>query len=82
MARRALASAVDALKGKERPNDWTDLSKQPVVSVIASSADQKILLVENSSIVAEGRLTLGGLGKLGSHVYVWEVRTAAPASAG
>jgi hypothetical protein len=41
-----------------------------VVSVIASSADKKILLIENGSIVAESALTIVGDGALGNHVFV------------
>ncbi|MBX9458414.1 MAG: L,D-transpeptidase [Rhizobium sp.] len=42
----------------------------PVVSVLASSADKKILLLENGEVTAEGALKISGFGKLGSHVFV------------
>ncbi len=63
-------TAVAALKGKSHPSDWTEAEKRPVTSIIASSADRRIMLVENSQTLAEGRLTISGSGKLGSHVFV------------
>ncbi|NBB49810.1 L,D-transpeptidase family protein [Rhizobium sp. CRIBSB] len=69
-AAREFSDAVTALRGKERPNDWTDLKKQPVVSVIMSTFDGRALLVENSEIRAEGRITVNGRDKLGSHVFL------------
>ncbi len=69
-AAREFQDAVVALRGKERPNDWTDLNKQPVVSVIMSTFDGRALLVENSEIRAEGRITVSGRDKLGSHVFL------------
>lgn len=69
-AAHEFTDAVTALHGKERPNDWTDLKNQPVVSVIVSTYDSRALLVENSEIRAEGRVSISGLGKLGSHVFL------------
>lgn len=69
-AAREFEGAVAALHGKERPSDWTDLSKQPVVSVIMSTYDGRALLVENSEIRAEGQITVSGRDKLGSHVFL------------
>jgi hypothetical protein len=63
-------SAVAALKGKAHPSDWAEAEKLPVTSIIASSADRRIMLVENSEVLAEGTLTISGGGKLGSHVFV------------
>lgn len=42
----------------------------PVVTVLASSADKKILILENGEVAAESALTISGLGKLGSHVFI------------
>ncbi len=67
---REFGDAVASLRGKQRPNDWTDLQKQPVVSVIMSTFDGQALLVENSEIRAEGRITVSGRDKLGSHVFL------------
>ncbi|AOG09297.1 L,D-transpeptidase [Agrobacterium sp. RAC06] len=69
-AAREFGDAVAALHGKQRPNDWTDLKKQPVVSVIMSTFDGRALLVENSEIRAEGRITVSGRDKFGSHVFL------------
>lgn len=59
-----------SLAGKKQPPDWASASNQPVTSIIVSSADRKIMLVENSTIRAEGTATIKGAGKLGSHVYI------------
>jgi hypothetical protein len=40
-----------------------------VTTVIASSADRKLELIENGEVVAQGRLAKSD-GKLGSHVFV------------
>ncbi len=69
-AEHEFGSAVAALKGKAHPADWAEAEKRPVTSIIASSADRRIMLVENSDVVAEGSLTISGGGKLGSHVFV------------
>lgn len=69
-AAREFGDAVTSLHGKERPNDWTDLKKQPVVSVILSTFDGRAMLIENSEVQTEGRITVSGSGKLGSHVFL------------
>lgn len=63
-------SVEKSLAGKKQPPDWADASQQVVTSVIVSSADRKIMLVENSTVRAEGTATIKGAGKLGSHVYI------------
>jgi hypothetical protein len=63
-------SVVAALNGKSHPSDWTEAETHPVTSIIASSADGRIMLVENSEVLAEGNLTVTGDGELGSHVFV------------
>lgn len=57
------------LQGKKHPKDWTEADIHPVTSVIASSADHEILLIENGDVLAKGKLTIKGGSKLGSHVY-------------
>ncbi|MDH4414059.1 MAG: L,D-transpeptidase [Rhizobium sp.] len=69
-AAREFGNAVTALRSKQRPTDWTDLKKEPVVSVILSAFDGRALLVENSEIRAKGRITVRGRDKLGSHVFL------------
>jgi hypothetical protein len=61
--------AVAGLEGKRHPSDWDAAAEYPVTTVIASSADRKLELIENGEVVAEGRLA-GASGKLGSHVFV------------
>lgn len=63
---------VATLKSKERPSDWTDFSKQPILSVVASSADRRIILVENGATVGEGPLVVQGSSPLGSHVFIYQ----------
>lgn len=65
-----LKTAVSGLAGKKQPPDWASASRQSVTSIIVSSADSKIMLVENSVVQAEGTATIKGSSKLGSHVYV------------
>jgi hypothetical protein len=69
-AEHEFSSAVAALKGKSHPTDWAAAEERPVTSIIASSADRRIMLVENSEVVGEGDLTISGSGRLGSHVFV------------
>ena len=61
--------AVAGLEGKRHPSDWDAAAEYPVTTIIASSADRKLELIENGQVVAEGRLA-GADGKLGSHVFV------------
>ena len=70
-AETEFADAVAALDGKRHPADWDGAAEYPVTTVIVSTADQRIDLLENGDLVAEGRLTIKGLGdRLGSHVFV------------
>ena len=63
--------AVAGLEGKRHPSDWDAAAEYPVTTVIASSADRKLELIENGEVVAEGALSVaGGSGGLGSHVLV------------
>lgn len=59
-----------SLDGKKHPKDWSAAEQYPVTSVIASSADRRIMLVENGRVLAEGDLNISGRGKLGSHAFV------------
>ena len=64
-------SQVEAgLADKKHPADWTEAEAYPVTSVIASSADRKIELIENSDVIATSALTIKGPEPLGSHVFV------------
>ncbi len=59
-----------SLDGKKHPADWTEAEAYPVTSVIASSADREVMLIENSDVLATGKLTIAGDEPLGSHVFV------------
>jgi hypothetical protein len=61
---------VSSLDGKKPPQDWAAAEKAPVTSVIASTADGKIMLVENGAVIADDKVTVKGGGKLGAHVLV------------
>ncbi|MBX3582357.1 MAG: L,D-transpeptidase [Rhizobiaceae bacterium] len=58
------------LDGKKQPSDGTEAETNPVISVIASSADQKIEMVQDGDVVATGDLSIKGTAPLGSHVFV------------
>ncbi|WP_457796975.1 L,D-transpeptidase [Methylocystis sp. S23] len=58
------------LDGKKHPSDWVEAEKLPITSVIVSSADRVIELIENDHVVARSKLTLKDGDKLGSHVFV------------
>jgi hypothetical protein len=63
-------TVVAGLKGKSHPADWPEGTAQPVTTVLASTADRKIVLIENDDEVASGTFSLaGGDGKLGEHVF-------------
>lgn len=69
-AEAEFAEAVGGLKARARPGDWAKLKSEPVTSVILSSSDRRVMLLENSHVLAEGPLTVTGSGALGSHVFV------------
>jgi hypothetical protein len=66
-----------SLADKKHPADWTEADANPVVSVIASSAEGIIELVEHSEVVATSALTIKGPEPLGSHVFVLQGADAA-----
>ncbi len=63
------AQTVASKDGKKHPDDWSEADAGPITSVIASSADKRIMLIENDKVVTEGPLSVSGSGKLGSHVF-------------
>lgn len=63
-------AAVSALEGKSHPADWSEAETRPVTTVIASSADREILLLENETEIARDRLTVKGSANLGEHVFM------------
>lgn len=62
-------TVVSTLEGRKHPSDWTLDESYPITSMLASSHDKKIVILENDVEVAEGPLVWDG-DALGSHVYV------------
>jgi hypothetical protein len=69
-AEHEFEQVVSSLDGKKHPADWSAAESYPVTSVIVSSADHVIELIENDRVVARSTLTLKGGDALGSHVFV------------
>jgi len=69
-AEREFEGAVAALKGKSHPSDWADGTSQPITSLIASSADRTVTLIENGAEVGSSKLIVRGDARLGEHVLV------------
>ncbi|MCB1387537.1 MAG: L,D-transpeptidase [Rhodobacteraceae bacterium] len=67
---------LNALPERQRPTDWTAATATPVTSIIASSHDGRLLLVENDREIAEGPLLWDG-SPLGSHVFILDGHDAA-----
>ncbi|QFY63396.1 L,D-transpeptidase (plasmid) [Rhizobium grahamii] len=66
------SQAVVTKDGPKHPSDWTASEVHPIVSVIASSADKKIILIENDVVKGEAPLSIDGGGKIGSHVFTMQ----------
>ncbi|MEZ5811617.1 MAG: L,D-transpeptidase [Rhizobiaceae bacterium] len=58
------------LAEKKHPSDWREAESFPVTSLVISSADKMVELIENNDVIARTKLILKGSGKLGSHVLV------------
>ena len=69
-AEEEMAEAVAALEGKKHPSDWTAGAEYPIVTLLATGADRRAVLIEDGVEVAEGGLTVTGPGTLGEHVFV------------
>ena len=59
-----------SLEGKKHPADWAESERSPITSVIVSSADRRIMLVQNGEVLTEGRVDVRGSGPFGSHVFI------------
>ena len=59
-----------SLDGKKHPADWAEHEAGPIVSVIASSADGQIMIIENGIILSESAQTVVGGAQLGNQVFV------------
>ncbi len=70
-AEEELEDAVAGLEGKRHPSDWESLDEHPVTTVIASTLDRRVELIENGDVTAKGDLYVEGSDTaLGSHVFV------------
>ncbi|WP_343036028.1 L,D-transpeptidase [Hongsoonwoonella zoysiae] len=69
-AEHEFEEVVASLEDKKHPKDWQEAESYPVTSVIASSSDRQIMMIENGEVLSEGRLTVEGDYPLGSHVFV------------
>jgi len=57
--------AVAGLEEKRHPSDWESADEYSVTTVIASTLDSRVELIENGELAVEGPS-----GGLGSHVFV------------
>ncbi|WP_246020490.1 L,D-transpeptidase [Aliigemmobacter aestuarii] len=92
-AENEFEDVLATLNPRKHPSDWEFGDEHPITSMIASSHDKKIALIENDREIAEGPLIWDG-EPLGSHVYVlkgphdgakgmhWEALTYSGANAG
>lgn len=62
------SSAVDDLK--RPPSDWSEARKNPVMTLIASSADRRIEMLENGRLIDQSELFITGVNTLGEHVLM------------
>lgn len=69
-AEHEFEEVVASLNGKSHPSDWPDAGGQPITTIIASSQDRQILLLENGDELAKGQLIIDGPESLGEHVLV------------
>ena len=68
-AEEEFEGAVNKLDRKKHPKDWTEGESLPVHTVIASTADGVIELLENGNVIAKGKLFVKGARRLGEHVF-------------
>ena len=70
LAEDEMAGAVAALDARHHPSDWTDGQAYPITTVLATGADRRLVLLEDSEEIMESALDLKGDGPLGEHVFV------------
>jgi hypothetical protein len=66
------SQVVASKDGPRHPSDWAASEVHPIVSVIASSADMKIMLIENDVVKGEAPLSIDGGGQIGSRVFTMQ----------
>ena len=59
-----------SLDSKKHPADWAEGETGSIISVIASSTDRKITIIENGAVLGESPLTVVGDTPLGNQVFV------------
>ncbi|WP_121060793.1 L,D-transpeptidase [Chachezhania antarctica] len=62
-------NVLATLEPRKHPSDWALEDAYPITSVIASSHDERIVIIENDREVADGPLIWDGK-PLGPHVYI------------
>ncbi|WP_306120225.1 MULTISPECIES: L,D-transpeptidase [unclassified Roseitalea] len=70
-AEHEFEEVVAHLDGKSHPSDWQQAETSPIATIIASSADLEIMLIENGEEVVGSTLTIDGPPILGEHVLVF-----------
>jgi hypothetical protein len=68
-AEHEFEDVLSTLEGKKHPIDWAFDEAKPIVSLIASSHEREIVLIEDDAEIGRGELIWDG-DPLGSHVYV------------
>jgi hypothetical protein len=70
-AEEEFEEAVAGLEEKKHPSDWERSQEYPVTTVVASTVDGRIDLIENGAVIAEGELAIeGSADAIGSHVFI------------
>ncbi len=64
----SFSAAVNDLK--RQPSDWRDARTNPVMTLIASSADRRLQLLQNGRVIDESELTIFGSPMLGEQVLM------------
>jgi hypothetical protein len=65
---------------KNHPSDWKKASFDPITSIIASSTDRRIMLIENGLVIANDKLTIAGGGRIGGRVFTLQARDSSGGS--
>ena len=70
-----LSSAVSELDARAHPSDWTDTQPYPITTVLVTTADNRITVMEDGRETLSGTLSEGTDGQLGEHVFVLKQAT-------
>lgn len=62
---------VDSL-GRKAPTEWQSAEDHPVRTLIASSADRTVQLLENGRVIDQSELYIAGAPRLGEHLLTLE----------